>query len=243
MLGLPNYLDQIMKTLAERLRYAMEVLPPKKIKGVDLARAVGVKPPSVSDWLSGKSKTMEGENLIKASRFLGVSASWLASGTGQPKPNKPENADISLNNTVPISARMAPVLSWVQAGVFTNVQSVDLSQIEEWLPLPDECTNCFYLKVQGISNQPEFLEGDYILVDPDVYYSDMQSGDMIVIRRFEDATFKKLVIETDGTKYLQALNPNFQPNIIPVDEHCHFVGQVIDCMRYTYRAKRRSRPS
>ena len=53
-----------MNTLAERLRYAMEVLPPKKIKGVELARAVGVKPPSVSDWLSGKSKTMEGENLL-----------------------------------------------------------------------------------------------------------------------------------------------------------------------------------
>ncbi|WP_335953720.1 LexA family protein [Acinetobacter higginsii] len=141
------------------------------------------------------------------------------------------------------AATLAPVLSWVQAGTFTNVQAVDLSQIEEWLPLPEECTNCFYLKVQGISNQPEFLEGDYILVDPDVYYSDMQSGDMIVVRKFEDATFKKLVIETDGSRYLQALNPNFQPNIIPLDEHCHFVGQVIDCMRYTYRAKRRSRPS
>lgn len=231
-----------MKTLSERLKYAMEVLPPKKIKGVDLARAVGVKPPSVSDWLSGKSKTMEGENLIKASKFLGVSASWLASGTGQPTTGKSDNAALGLNNTAPVSARMAPVLSWVQAGVFTNVQAVDLSQVEEWLPLPDECTNCFYLKVQGVSNQPEFLEGDYILVDPDVYYSDMQSGDMIVVRRFEDATFKKLVIETDGSRYLQALNPKFEPNIIPLDEHCHFVGQVVDCMRYTYRAKRRSRP-
>lgn len=231
-----------MKTLSERLKYAMEVLPPKKIKGVDLARAVGVKPPSVSDWLSGKSKTMEGENLIKASKFLGVSASWLASGTGHPTTGKSDNAVLGLNNTAPVSARMAPVLSWVQAGVFTNVQAVDLSQVEEWLPLPDECTNCFYLKVQGVSNQPEFLEGDYILVDPDVYYSDMQSGDMIVVRRFEDATFKKLVIETDGSRYLQALNPKFEPNIIPLDEHCHFVGQVVDCMRYTYRAKRRSRP-
>ncbi|MDR8231499.1 S24 family peptidase, partial [Acinetobacter baumannii] len=78
------------------------------------------------------------------------------------------------------------------------------------------------------------LEGDYILVDPDVYYSDMQSGDMVVVRRFEDATFKKLVIETDGSRYLQALNPKFEPNIIPLDEHCYFVGQVVDCMRYTY---------
>lgn len=72
-----------MKTLAERLRYAMEVLPPKKIKGVDLARAVGVKPPSVSDWLSGKSKTMEGENLLRAAKHLGVSPVWLATGKGE----------------------------------------------------------------------------------------------------------------------------------------------------------------
>ena len=71
-----------LKTLAERLKYAMEILPPKKIKGVELARAVGVKPPSVSDWLSGKSKTMEGENLLKASKFLGVNPNWLAVGNG-----------------------------------------------------------------------------------------------------------------------------------------------------------------
>ncbi|WP_153903434.1 helix-turn-helix domain-containing protein, partial [Acinetobacter baumannii] len=71
-----------MNTLAERLRYAMEILPPKKVKGIDLARAVGVKPPSVSDWLSGRSKTMEGENLIKAAKFLGVNPDWLATGAG-----------------------------------------------------------------------------------------------------------------------------------------------------------------
>lgn len=140
-----------------------------------------------------------------------------------------------------IRPNMAPVLSWVQAGTFTNVSTVDMSQVEEWLPLPDECTNCYYLKVQGISNNPDFLEGDYILVDPDVYYGDMQSGDMIVVRKFEDATFKRLVIETDGSRYLQALNPEFKPNVIPLDENCNFVGQVIDCIRYTYRAKRRKK--
>ena len=74
-----------MKTLAERLKYAMEVLPLKKIKGVELARAVGVKPPSVSDWLSGKSKTMEGENLLRAAHHLNVNPIWLATGKGSPK--------------------------------------------------------------------------------------------------------------------------------------------------------------
>ncbi|WP_334069810.1 XRE family transcriptional regulator [Acinetobacter colistiniresistens] len=230
-----------MKTLSERLKYAMEVLPLKKIKGVELARAVGVKPPSVSDWLSGKSKTMEGENLIKASKFLGVNAAWLASGIGNPLITDGNNDNSGLNNAQPVDAKMAPVLSWVQAGEFTNVQAVDFSQVEEWLPLPDDCEDCFYLKVQGLSNYPVFHEGDYILVDPTVQYCDMQSGDVIVVRKNEDATFKKLVIETDNTRYLQALNPEFKPNIIPLDEECIFVGEVVDSIRYVYKSKRRSK--
>ena len=79
-----------MNTLAERLRYAMQVATPKKIKGVDLASAVDVKPPSVSDWLSGKSKTMEGENLLRAAKFLNVNPMWLATGTGEMRPSKTE---------------------------------------------------------------------------------------------------------------------------------------------------------
>lgn len=73
-----------MKTLAERLKYAMDVLPSKKIKGAELAIVVGVKPPSVSDWRSGKSKTMEGENLLRAAKYLSVDPVWLATGKGEP---------------------------------------------------------------------------------------------------------------------------------------------------------------
>lgn len=69
----------------------------------------------------------------------------------------------------------------------------------------------------------------------------MQSGDLVVVRKHDDATFKRLVIETDGSRYLQALNPDFKPNIIPLDEECVFVGEVIDSMRYIYRSKRKSK--
>ena len=219
-----------LMSLHDRIKQKLEE---KKLKAADLARATKKSPVAAKKWVDGTS-IPTAENLKIIAKFLDVTDDWLLYG------GKEEN-NID-NNVSHRSVKLAPVLSWVQAGTFTNVQAVDLSQVEEWLPLPDECTNCFYLKVQGISNQPDFLEGDYILVDPDVYYSDMQSGDMIVVRKFEDATFKKLVIETDNSRYLQAINPDFKPNIIPLDEHCHFVGQVIDCMRYTYRTKRRSKP-
>lgn len=219
-----------MSSIGENLKAIRKA---KKMTQKTLSQKSGVKQSVISDLETGNAKSTG--SILELASALGVTAEELKKGITDNSPN--------FSNAVPVRPNMAPVLSWVQAGVFTNVQSVDMSQVEEWLPLPDECTDCFYLKVQGVSNNPDFLEGDYILVDPNVYYSDMLSGDMIVVGKFDGATFKKLVIEPDGTRYMQALNPEFKPNIIPFDEDCHFVGQVIDCIRYTYRAKRRSKPT
>lgn len=219
-----------MATLGENLR---KIRKAKKMTQAVLAQKSGVKQSVISDLETGNARSTS--FVVELATALGVTAEELKKGV--------DTSDLITSNVAAIKPNMAPVLSWVQAGVFTNVQAVDMSQVEEWLPLPDDCEDCFYLKVQGLSNYPTFHEGDYILVDPHVQYCDMQSGDLVVVRRFEDATFKKLVIETDGTRYLQALNPEFKPNIIPLDEDCHFVGQVVDCIRYTYRAKRRTRTS
>lgn len=102
------------KTLAQRLKYAMDILPSKKIKGVELARAVGVKPPSVSDWISGKSKTMEGENLLKAANFLGVNPIWLASGIGQPQKKSSTDNEISNIELLTTSTRSKKLDSLVK---------------------------------------------------------------------------------------------------------------------------------
>lgn len=69
-----------MRTLQERLRHVMA--GPPKVSQAALARACGIKPPSVNDWLSGKTKSIEGENLLNAAAFLKVLPLWLATGKG-----------------------------------------------------------------------------------------------------------------------------------------------------------------
>ena len=138
------------------------------------------------------------------------------------------------NNVVSITSnKLIPVLSWVQAGIMTSVEALNPSEITEWLPplSSDDPDGCFYLKVVGISNFPTYQDGDYILVNPSFQVCDLLSEDLIVVRNNTDATFKKLIIESDERKYLQALNPNFQPNIIEFEEGMELVGLVIDAFR------------
>ena len=217
-----------MTTLGENLK---KIRKAKKMTQKELAQKSGVKQSVISDLETGNAKSTG--SILELANALGVTAEELKKGVFD---------ETSLTNVATVVPRMAPVLSWVQAGTMTNVQAVDMSQVEEWLPIPDgDCEKCFYLKVRGLSNYPEFHEGDYILVDPTLPFGDMNSGDIIVVRKFDDATFKRLVIEPDGTKYLQAINPEFKPNIIPLDENCEFVGEVVDCIRYVYRAKKKTR--
>ena len=69
-----------MDTLAARMRWALDQKPGSS--QAELARACKVKPPSVADWLSGKTKTLKAESLRSAAAYLGVNRDWLESGLG-----------------------------------------------------------------------------------------------------------------------------------------------------------------
>lgn len=66
-------------TLQSRLKEAMRLAG---VRQADLARACGVAQPSVSDWVTGKTKALEGQNLVRAAKRLRVNPEWLATGKG-----------------------------------------------------------------------------------------------------------------------------------------------------------------
>jgi len=227
-----------LKTLAERLKYAMEVLPPKKIKGVDLARAVGVKPPSVSDWLSGKSKTMEGENLLKAAKFLGVNPNWLATGSGAPtENNKQKIKDEELSNILfrDLSLHKIPVFDYVQAGLWNEVSYDGATPLgytyTDYIGAVPE--SIFSVIVQGNSMEPDFKEGDMLIVDASI--SPKPGCFVIAQNGSHEATFKKYrVISHDNFGRdifeLIPLNNDF-PILSSKNHEIRIIGVVVRHMR------------
>ena len=68
-----------MNTLSNRIKQRLSDLGKSQ---ADLAKYCKVQPPSVSKWLNGGTKTLQGQNLLRASEFLECDPDWLASGKG-----------------------------------------------------------------------------------------------------------------------------------------------------------------
>ena len=71
-----------MKTLQQRVTECEQRRP--GISRGDVARAAGVKPPSVSDWFNGKTAALKLRPAIGAARIWGCDALWLGEGIGAP---------------------------------------------------------------------------------------------------------------------------------------------------------------
>lgn len=127
---------------------------------------------------------------------------------------------------------MVPLISWVQAGDWCNIEDpYSKGDAEEWIACPKKHgPRTYALRVRGLSmqdpgNKPSFDDGDIIFVDPDV----AAIHKSLVIARLDDsaqATFKRLLIEGDE-RMLIALNPAWPQRIIRFTERASICGVII----------------
>lgn len=188
-----------------------------KTSQVKLGAAIGVSDVAVGYWEKDLNEP-KGESLVRLAKFFDVSEGYLVYGT-------------ELANTEKVSSTLKgiPILSWVQAGMFT--ESIDhkiLESADEWVQSAVRTSdNSFALRVRGDSmynpnGMPSIPEGAIIIVDPDLQ---PENGKIVVARLdgSDEATVKKLVI--DGPqKYLVPLNPRWDH--IPINGNCSIVGVV-----------------
>ncbi len=88
--------------------------------------------------------------------------------------------------------RLVPLIDSVAAGHWTDVADpYEKGDAEEWIPVRRNVgPRAFALTIEGASMEPDFKDGDVIIVDPDVA---PQPGRLVVARVDEDnaATFKR----------------------------------------------------
>lgn len=139
--------------------------------------------------------------------------------------------DISESNITEWPVGKLPLISWVQAGDWSEiVDNFQPGDAEDWIACPfPSGRHGFVLRVVGDSmfnptGDLSFRDGDFISVNPE---RDPLHRSLVIARRNrEKATFKQLLLDESEGPMLHALNPNWPTRYIPLDKTTEIIGVV-----------------
>lgn len=174
-----------MQTMSLALRIREAIKHSGKTQA-QIAIATGKSPGAVTQWLDGTTKSLRADTAAALERATGYDANWLVTGKGVKLLINSSNV-----TNAPIGGRTIPLISYVQAGFWTDVvDSYVPGDAGEFLLTDLELSgNSFALEIKGDSMLPEFKPGDRVVIDPNVA---PQPGDYVVAKNGDDeATFKK----------------------------------------------------
>lgn len=209
--------------IGERIKLSRSRL---KMTQQQLGDRIGANKASISQWENGVY-TPDAKNLSALAKALSVPVFWLMDGKG----------DSTAQNLViaPPDIRRIPVISYVQAGVWTETSEIreydgNLVYITTDLELGERA---FAIELKGHSMEPEFVEGDIVLIDPD---DPPHPGDFVVAKNGEEAaTFKKYRprgIGDNGHEVFELvpLNEDF-PTMRSDRQHIQIIGTMVEHRR------------
>ena len=128
----------------------------------------------------------------------------------------------------PKELQKVPLISWVHAGDFAMAENPeDVTECEEWVWAMTKGPNVFALRVEGDSMEPEFREGEIIVVNPHIAW---EAGNYVIVKNQDgEATFKQ--IKKKGDRWvLHPLNPKYE-DIVVDNRELYVVGVVVEKLK------------
>jgi len=229
-----------MNTLAIRLLNALTV---RKKTPADLSRAVGRSESAVSQWLSGETKSMRGDNLLETSAFLSCSPQWLASGKGlsglvdkEIQASGKERIGLADDITIPqyeAGGAMGDglILEDKQPGLIKSWH-VDHEWLRLNVPHHTGVKNLCIVTGFGPSMKPKYNSGDPLLLDRGVKVVD--SDGIYFFRVGKHGFIKQLQrIPTEGGMIIRAksLNKDYDSFDITAKMDFEVFGKVLTVWR------------
>lgn len=209
------------ETIGQRIRSRRKEL---RLTQISLGNRIGLSGSAISQWEDNKTNP-NGDSLISLSRELQCSPEFILYGEDS----------VSNLELAAVDSRLVPIISYAQAGAWTvecSIRSVD-GEIDLLQTNLDLSASAFALVIKGKSMQPDFSEGDTVIIDPDVTPI---PGDFVAANNGEDeAVFKKYrprgVISGKEVFELSPLNDDY-PTLRSDETAIRIIGTMIEHRRY-----------
>ena len=226
-----------MRTHEKRRRENLDLLIHEAGSATALARLAGTSASYLSQVRhqmaasSGRPRAVGNALAARLERAMGKPAGWMDEPqgcgpvrleNGGPLPGDPYR----LRSESDPAPGLCPLVSWVQAGDWTEVADIAPDGGAEFFRCPVRCSRgTFVLQVEGSSMTPVFQENELIFVDPQV---SPDHGRYVVVCTLDtnEATFKQLIVD-GGRRYLQAVNPDWPNRIIEAETEATVCGVVV----------------
>ncbi|WP_392559324.1 LexA family protein [Orbus mooreae] len=214
-----------LETIGSRIKKRRKEL---KVTQKDVAKSMkGVTDAAISQWESDITSP-SAKNLFDLSIALECDFAWLLNGGSE-------------SNVVPakLNLHKVPLISYVQAGLWTeSCELRDSTGFEYVMASSDLSDQAFALTIKGDSMEPEFKEGDIVIIDPNVL--PLPGEFVVAMNGEEEATFKKYrELGHDEYERLQfeliPLNPDYT-TMSSLKQQIRIVGTMIE--HHIFRRKR-----
>jgi len=208
-----------MRISDTRLHNFRHILAEKKLRLIDIAELLGKAPAQVSAF-GGKNPTKGiGDQIAREiERALSLPNGSLDIPHGF--------ANFDNGSVLGYTGRKLPVIGSIAAGAWCNSEdNFDPRDAEEWIEAPGPVgPRAFILRVEGISMEPKFMEGDKVVIDPSL---DAFPGHFVAAKRTRDeATTLKQLKQEGNELYLYALNPDWPERIIRMTDEWSICGRA-----------------
>ncbi len=200
-------------------------------KGVSqkkLAEMVGIHPVTLSRIEKGKLRNPSFEVVSNIASALGIEIEELISDI------KTKVGDVDDLDRLPVYR--VPLINFVQAGEFHEYSDLDYPNgwADEFVYCTEKGPHVFALKIKGSSMEPDFNEGDIVVINPD---KQVNHGDSAVVKLLNtgETTIKKVEFFYQGKLILlRPINHSYKPIEIKEedrDSRIRIIGRVMEVIR------------
>ena len=217
---------QIVETFQNRLKKAMNI---RNIKQIELVEKTGLDKTLINKYLAGVSNARQ-QKLTKLADALDVNEVWLMGY------DVPMQRDLTIGTSLASNSAIVFVYGTIPAGVPMECIEDILDTEEISADMLKGGKQYFGLRVKGDSMEPEYLDGDALILEK---ADDCENGDDAVIMvNGNDGTFKRVFKNENGV-ILQPLNPTYSPMVYSNEQIENLPVKIIGIVEEIRRKKRK----